>query len=96
MCKYSEKKFSTLPIWVFSIQVIGSIVILHLICGPSLVCSAYTPEHIACSICLTVVICLFMILQTILTSKIIEYKFELQSHLIELNSEEKKEDNTVN
>ena len=93
MCENSENKFSTFPIWAVSIQVIGFIllgVILYFLSGKFFFCSGCTPNHIVCTVCLTVVICLFMILQTILTLKIAGYEFELKSHLIELMLEENK------
>ena len=99
MCKNSEEKPPTLSRWVLFVQAFGFIALGVILCfsyGKFFFCSAYTPEHIVCSVCLTVVICLFMLLQTILILKIVGYEFELKSHWIELQSEKNKANNTVN
>lgn len=99
LCKKSKEKPPSLFRWVLSIQIIGFIVLGVVLCilyGKSSLCSAYTSEHIVCSVCFTVIICLFMLLHTILTLKIIGYEFDLKSHWIEFQSEKKKGNNTVN
>lgn len=99
MSENSKDKAPTLSRWVLFVQAFGFIalgVILYFLCGKFFFCSACTPEHIVCSVCLTVVTCLFMILQTILTLKIVGYEFELKSDWIELQSEKNKANNTVN
>ena len=83
MCKNSKDKAPTLSRWVLFVQAFGFIALGVILCfsyGKFFFCSAYTPEHIVCSVCLTVVICLFMLLQTILILKIVGYEFELKSN----------------
>lgn len=99
MCENSENKNFIFPRWVLIVEKILLIILGIILLGGCivlLVCSEFTVEYIVCVICLTVIICLFLILHTILTLKIMGYEFELELNKIELESEENKANNTVN